>query len=94
MRLDARKGDTGYSVYHVERCEKVKHVVWVDDVTNEYGAYPDVLIRPPTRTGNLSITVHKARNILINTSTRLVLINPVDDSDDVQQGELHSVEMA
>ena len=39
MRLDARKGDTGWNVFDVPRCAEVKCCVWVDSDTATYGAW-------------------------------------------------------
>ena len=58
MRLDARKGDgRGWVVWHVERCEVLKRVVWVDDETAEYFQleFPLRLV-----SGELAGDVHRA----------------------------------
>lgn len=36
MILDARKGDSSYSVYDAKRCKAVKDAVWVDDETAQW----------------------------------------------------------
>lgn len=76
MRLDGRRGDHGWFVWHVERCAPVRRVVWIDDETCEWTEYsfPYVVAnREP------STTLHKAKRIWIIPPRKLALINPLDD---------------
>lgn len=74
MRLDARDGDTGWTVWHVEECRSVPDVLWVDDETARFCtiiiAFPHFLEQ-----------IHQAKKILIYTSRKLVLINPIADEE-------------
>lgn len=79
MRIEAKAGATyGWLVWHVERCEVVPRVVWVDDQTNEF-----CQLRHPIQVvnGQLVSDVHRARRIDIHLTEKLVLVNPVDLSD-------------
>lgn len=76
MRLDARNGDgIGWLVWHVERCEILRRVVWVDDETMAYFQlrFPLQLV-----SGELAGDVHRARLIVIYPAAKLVMINPID----------------
>lgn len=73
----------GYRVWHCERCEELRCVVYVDDELLEYGQYLEAkpwVVRTPTE-----LVVSRARKITIMVAARLVLVNPVDDDarDDV-----------
>lgn len=77
MRLDGRKGDRPWWVYHAERCEMLHDIVWLDDVTNEWAK----LIRPICIVNNeAGVTVHRARKIQIIHAMRLCIINPIEDA--------------
>lgn len=81
MRLDARKGDTGWNVFDCRRCCEVTYCVWVDDAAAEYGAWKSA---DEHRTGLLrggEPPVFKADRIAIITTSRLVLIDPIDDEE-------------
>lgn len=74
MRLDSNKGDKGYTTYHAERCQVLRHVVWVDDEQREWCQR----VQPfRFEKGVLRSQVHAARCILILPAKRLVIINPV-----------------
>lgn len=84
MRLDARKGDVGWHVFHVPRVQVVPDVIWVSDETHRWAQY--------RRTANgqlivssfgssLDYEVHQAKLIRIIPSKKLVLIDPIDDPD-------------
>jgi hypothetical protein len=77
MRLDARKGDHFWRVWHVEECCVVKLCVWVDDETHRYGVRHSPITIIDRR--ELLIDEFQARKIVIYGSRRLVLINPADD---------------
>lgn len=82
MRLDARNGDTGWNVYHAEFCSSVPNVLWIDDklaLWCDY-AYPLVAIN-----GQLLTEVHAAKRIRIIASSRLAIINPIEDEDEAQE---------
>lgn len=75
MRLDARDGDTNWNVFHVEECYQLQRVVWVDDTSAQWGAYEGRIGVEP------HIVTHQARRIEIYPDRKLVLINPVADSE-------------
>lgn len=84
MRLDARKGDAGWHVFHVPRAQVVPDVIWVSDETHRWAQYRR------TATGRLIVSsfgssldyeVHQAKLIRIIPSKKLVLIDPIDDPD-------------
>lgn len=78
MRLDARKGDVQWSVWHVPSCRPVKGCVWIDDATATAGFYT----RPFVRCGDsFEIRTEQYERIRIVTDLRLVLIDPVDDQE-------------
>lgn len=79
MRLDARKGDFPWNVWHVERGEPIKQCVWADDESNEWGEYTG---RIDTILWEAIIDTHQARKIVICPDVRVVLINPIEDTDD------------
>lgn len=94
MRLDARRGDIGWHVWHVPRCELVRYCVWVDDATAQYGAWEssrahiDALIAVcgirlagDKRRPSPEPPTHQARRITIHAERRLVLIDPIEDED-------------
>lgn len=81
MRLDSRKGDTNWRVYHARRCVVLRNVVWVDDETCQWCQYDD----PPRVVGlDVASTVHQADRIVIDPSRRLIVIDPVEDAEDEQ----------
>ena len=79
MRLDARKGDTGWFVFDVPHCAQIKCCVWVDSDTANYGAWRshpsllDVFLGEPP--------VHQAKLIRIDVAARTVLIDPVEGAE-------------
>lgn len=84
MRIDARNGDTHWDVFHVPKAKQVKFCVWVDDQTAQYGAWESLdQVRAAYMLGLASdgSPVHQATRILIVPDTRVVLIDPVDDSE-------------
>lgn len=72
MRLDASKGDRAF-VWIVDEGREAKRAVWVDDESAQWGE----------STGNFWApqTTHQAKQIRILQNRKLVLINPVDDSE-------------
>lgn len=84
MRLDARTGDTNWTIFHVPHCKQLKWVVWVDDERLQWGEYPsrEQMMSHARIYGELPIEVHQAERIAIVPSKRLVLINPIDDDED------------
>ena len=87
MRIDARRGDyVGWIVWHVPRCQVLRHVVWVDDSTHQWAQYlVDQFGRLTPQFGpNGPEPVRKvfqAKRIKIMVDRRLVLIDPIDDPD-------------
>lgn len=80
IRLEAGKlGGVHWHVWHAEECREVKQVVWVDDVTREYCCYvqPFLIVNDVVQR-----EVIRAKRILIVTSARLVIINPIEEQDD------------
>lgn len=82
MRLDGRRGDRNWQVWHCEEARLLPHVVVVDDVLSLWVEY---VFPFQMRRGELAVRVCKATRIQILTNQRLVLINPLADS---QMGEL------
>ena len=76
MRLDARKGDLNWTVYHAEECRVLKQVVWIDDETAQWWEHLE-----PVRVEGHEIPgrLCRARKILILPEHRLVIINPLED---------------
>lgn len=97
MRIDARRGSyVGWVVWHVPRCQMLRHVVWVDDSTHQWGEYVfDHMGRPMAdlRPYGLEprINVFQAKQIEIMADRRLVLIDPIDDPD--AEDELNELEL-
>lgn len=80
MRLDARKGDYPYNVYHAERCEMLKTVVWVDDETHQWGEHARNAAGHIVIVANDALMVtHQEKKIVIYLDRRLIIINPVAD---------------
>lgn len=77
MRLDARNGDFGWAVFHVEWVRELRCVVWVDTDLNQWGG----LGRPLVVEGRANVVTRNARRIEIYPDRRLVLINPIEDAD-------------
>lgn len=86
MKLDARKGDTGWYVFDCARCCPVESVVWCDEETARWGHVP-----PPGSDG-CALTVHQEHRIRIYPERRLVLFNEVelDDEDAALSQEEHT----
>jgi hypothetical protein len=83
VRLDARKGDTYWTVYHAEECRVLKDVVWVDDETHQWGTYGQISATDTFLSlidGRLPTITHQARKIEICTGPRVVIINPIEDA--------------
>lgn len=79
MRLDARKGIPGpMVVWDAEACRQVRGVVWVDDVTAEYGCHYDPMV---VVGDTVMIQTLQARKIVIRIDLRLVVLNPIEDSE-------------
>jgi hypothetical protein len=76
MRLDARKGDTGWQVYDAKRCRKLEFVVWLDNSDATWGEFDDNV---PGR-----VIVRQEDRITIYQSRRLVIFNEIDGVNDEQ----------
>lgn len=78
VRLDASRGHKGWTTYHAERCQVLRHVTWVDDETRQWGEYME-----PYRhvDGRLLQRVNNAKRILILPDRKLIVINPVGVGD-------------
>lgn len=73
MRLDARKGDHGYTIWDAKRCREIKRfVMWVDDETAQWGQVFGFVDGVPVET-----TVQEDR-ITIYLSRKLIIFNEVD----------------
>lgn len=86
MRLDARKGDVGWHIFHVPRAQVVPDVLWISDETHRWAQYRRAtngqLIGVVSSFGfSLDYEVHQAKLIRIIPSKKLVLIDPIDDPD-------------
>jgi|JI10StandDraft_1071094.scaffolds.fasta_scaffold3074644_2 hypothetical protein len=84
MRIDARAGDTGWCVFHVPQAGVLKYVIWVDDETAMWCEFAHPL-RLDRATGSAATITHQAKAIRIIPADRLVLIDPVDDSEDITE---------
>lgn len=74
MMIDARRGDRYWTMWHCELCRNIAHEVqWVDVDYNQYGQYSS---------SSRTIIIVQARKILCYSERRLLLVNPVDDSQD------------
>lgn len=99
MRLDARKGDVGWHVFHVPRAQVVPDVLWVSDETHRWAQYRRTangqLIVVSSFGSSLDYEVHQAKLIRIIPSKKLVLIDPIDDpgaEDDLNELELLEID--
>lgn len=103
MRIDARRGSyVGWIVWHVPRCQMLRHVVWADDGTHQWGEYAFDRMGP--HMANLGpygleqmINVFQAKQIKIMVDRRLVLIDPIDDpgaEDDLNELKLLEISPA
>lgn len=74
MRLDCRiNREVGwFRVWHVTQCRQLMRVVWVDDESAQYG-------EAPTPTVPI-IEIRQARRIEIYPSSRVILIDPIENS--------------
>ncbi len=85
MRIDARKGDQGWDVFDVPACRRVERCVWVDDVLAQYGAWPnaEAIVSAALFSffGPQEPPVTQAKRIVLHADRRLVLIDPVEDSE-------------
>ena len=78
MRLDARNGDNDWEVHHAEYCCMLNYVTWVDDVTCQYAQIVGIDILA----GCFLFHITQAKKIAIYPAKKLIVINPVEDSDD------------
>jgi hypothetical protein len=82
MRLDARKGDTGWPCYDAKRCCMVEGVLWVDDATARWCQ----LVRVPGPPFIAEVD-HQEDRITIYPTRRIVIFNEIegvgDEQDDV-----------
>lgn len=84
MKLDARRGDIGWYVWHVKECRKVERCVFVDDEAATWGEYPgrfQMMVHAALH-GELPVVEHQATAIRIIFAKRLVLIDPIEDGDE------------
>jgi hypothetical protein len=81
MKLDAFQGDGGWSVWDCRRSCEVEGVVWVDDCAAQYAYWEagkhvnvgGVILGNPE--------VRQCDRIAIITTSRLVLVDPIDDEE-------------
>lgn len=80
MRIDASEpGFVGpWQVFHVPTARAIPQVCWVDDQMPAYGTYNPEATRA---TGERVTDVHYVKRIEILTQSRIVLIDPIEDSD-------------
>lgn len=76
MRLDARFGHRGYQCFDMKRCRIVRDVVWVDDVTAQWGMYQRPFVVEPSNL--LRMSVHQEERIQILLDAKLILFNPIE----------------
>lgn len=81
VRLDARKGDTGWQVWDCRRAREVPYCVWVDDTLAQYGSWLDELDHRRGLLSGQEPSVTQCDRIAIVTTSRLVLIDPIDDEE-------------
>lgn len=88
MRLDARKGDVGWQVWHAELCCPVDNVIWIDSDSAEYEQYifpyieslANALDRAVVGNGPQTRII-KAKRIVIYPERRFVVVNPIEVND-------------
>ena len=80
MRLDARKGDFPYFVWHAEECRELIHCVWVDDALCEWFEYCAPYQLNAAGDGVIG-SVYKAKKIDIYLGRRVVIVNPIADEE-------------
>ncbi len=73
-------------VFHVPTCERLKGVLWVDDVAAQWAE----LVLSPSISG-WTEHVHQAQKITIIPASYLVLIDPVDDCEDTTKDLKHEI---
>lgn len=86
MRLDARKGDSNWQCYDVERGTIVTPVVWVDEASATWGA-PDTTpgaFLLGAIFGELITKTHYEKCIKVCLDGRIVLFNPLDDVGEIE----------
>jgi hypothetical protein len=81
MRLDARKGDTGWFVWDCRRAREVPYCVWVDDAAAQYGHWENEDHHRAAVLAGWPPSVAQVERIAIITTSRLVLIDPVDEEE-------------
>lgn len=87
MRIDGNKlppGKLKWWVYHAEECRMLNMVAWVDDVLCQWA---EVLKPIQVCNGSVLTKTYQAKKILILWDQCFVIINPVDDTDDIQTAE-------
>lgn len=78
MRLNTCSGDfMDWLVWHAEWCKRITTTVWVDDKTHQWLDY----------TNPHHLVVRQEKRILILFNAKLVIINPVDDSEGAEDFE-------
>jgi hypothetical protein len=87
MRLDAREGDTDWKVYHAERCEMLREVVWVDDEIRQWAEVALPVQVDPATGDSVLLRAFEAKKIEIIPLMRLVVINPIEDVNDASADE-------
>lgn len=88
MRLDARKGDIHWSIYHAEECRLLRYVLWIDSDTAQWC---DVVQPMKLVDGELVTHTHQARKIAIYEDRRLVIINPIADEITIKETEMEAL---
>lgn len=84
MRLDARVGHTGFTIYDAKRCGAVPNVRWVDSDSANWG---EIDVSDSGRAfailyGDLPEIVHQEERISIYLERKLIIFNEVDLDDD------------
>lgn len=75
MRLDARKDDRYWNIWHCELMKMLPYIVWVDDCIKKYGQWN---VKPMT---DSDIIEFSAKDIIIDVAAKTVFINPISDSE-------------
>ena len=85
MRLDARKGDTGYDIWDVARCCRVERVLWVDTDSATWAGYRRADEGRPESHETVmrwiagDAPIHQERRITVYPLRKLILFNELDD---------------
>lgn len=94
MRLDSRRGDTGWHAFDMATCSVPHGMVWVDDEIAAWGQYDtarSVLLLCAITGIDVPIVEHAERRIVIYPERKFILLNPIEDDDDSSVGAVDAI---